>query len=455
MKTFLNAAFILGLLLIPHAGRTAEPAQAGKPSNSGRVAAVRIAIRDGRFVDTGTGRLFRPVGVNYYRLGPIAEGKQGHAAFSPGSYDETFINRMMENLSRDGFNTVRSFLSNHSGAGGIVTHAQSAEVNPAYLHNLVHFLRAAQAHGVRVILSWDTWTPDSRAWAEIPLAGESRHGWLTEPKQDLKANGFRLTPQPIRTKANAIRALIEGLRKSAQDLLPVVLAWELENEVHFNLDQEPFLSRPAAFAFGGREFDLSTDSGAQALMDTAIRSWATACADAIHAADPEALASASVFTFSAVGRQGQGTRSKDQTKDMRVPARPLALLDTSLDFVDIHLYACKSETESIARNLQRHLSSVEMPLLADEARRLGKPILIGESGVAVHYMRRGPDWQTIPHDVGVSLLREFHQALAGFSFAGVLHWHYGSPDSTAQDEFPALVLFPQYGEALRTARNAE
>ena len=93
-----------------------------------------------------------------------------------------------------------------------------------------------------------------------------------------------------------------------------------------------------------------------------------------------------------------------------------------------------------------------MSHLAREARRLGKPILIGESGVAARHMRRGPDWQTIPNETGVNLLREFHQALSPFSFAGVLHWHYGSPDSTAQDEHPALHLFPQYAEAIRPDR---
>lgn len=426
----------------------------GSSPNPAQASPTRIAIRDGRFVDTGTGKPFRPFGVNYYRTAPIGEGKRGHSAFSPGSYDEAFIARMMEDLSREGFNTVRSFLSNHSGEGGIVTRPESSEVNPGFLRNLVHFLRAAQAHGLRVILCWDTWTPDSRAWAETPLAGEARHGWVTEPSPGLKVNGFRLTPKPVRAKANAICALIEALRKSAPDLLPVVLAWELENEVHFHLDHEPFSSRPAAFAFGGREFDLRSDNGAQALMDAATRAWANACAEAVRAADPQALVSASVFTFAAVGRQGPGTWSKDQTKDMRVPARPLALLDTSLDFVDVHLYAGNSRTESVAQHLQRDLASVEMPLLAAEARRLGKPILAGESGIAAHYTRRGPDWQTIHHEVGVELLREFHQALSAHSFAGVLHWHYGSPDSAAQDEFPALRLFPQYGEALRTPQKA-
>jgi hypothetical protein len=406
---------------------------------AGAAAAMdRIAIREGRFVDAATGKPFRPFGVNYYRVGEIGGEKKGHSAFSPGSYDEAFINRMMETLSRDGYNTVRSFLSNHSGPNGIVADPHSAEINPGFLRNLIHFLRAAQTHRIRVILTWDTWTPDSRVWADAPLADEARHGWVMEPGPGLMVNGFRLTPKPIRAKANAIRTVIEALRESAAELLPVVLAWELENEVHFYLDQEPFLSRPAAFAFAGREFDLRNDDGAQALMDAATRTWASACADAIHAADPEALVSASVFTFAAVGRQGPGTWSKDQTKDMRIPARPRALLESSLDFVDLHLYAGKSKTESLAQHFQRDLASVEMPALTTEARRLGKPILVGESGVAAHFMRRGPDWQTIHHDEGVILLGEYHGALATHPFAGVLHWHFGNPDSAAQDEYPAL-----------------
>ena len=423
------------------AAETTSPAMTG-----------RIAIREGCFFDTGTDKPFRPLGVNYFRIAPIREGKEGHSTFSPGSYDEEFVDRMMETLARDGFNTVRTFLSYHSGANGIVATPESGEPSPAYLLNVIHFLRAAKAHGIRVIFTWDTWMPESRAWAEMPLPDEPRYGWIPAAGHDFKTNGFRLSPEPIRARANAICALLQSLKTSAPDLVPVVLAWELENEVHFNLDQEPFLSRSTAFAFWGRRFDLGADSGAQALMDAASISWANACADAIHAVDPEALVSASVFTFHAVGRQRPGTWSKDQTNDMRIPARPLALLESRLDFVDIHIYAGQSESESIAQHLKRDLDSVEISHLAREARRLGKPILIGESGVAARHMRRGPDWQTIPHETGVNLLREFYQALSPFSFAGVLHWHYGSPDSTAQDEHPALHLFPQYAEAIRTHR---
>lgn len=432
-------ALLVPLALI--AAETISPAMTG-----------RIVIREGCFFDTGTDKPFHPLGVNYFRIAPIRERKEGHSTFSPGSYNEEFVDPMMETLARDGLNTVHTFLSYHSGANGIVATPEPGEPSPAYLLNVIHIVRAAQAHGSRVILTWDNWMPESRAWAEMPLSNESEYGWILEAGHDFKTNGFRLSPEPIRARANAICALLQSVKTSAPDLLPVVLAWELENEVHFNLDQDPFLSRSTAFAFGGRTFELGTDSGAQALMDAASVSWANACADAIHGVDPEALVSASVFTFHAIGRQGPGTWLKDQTNDMRIPARPLALLESRIDFADIHIYAGKSESESIAQHLKSDLDSVEISHLAREARRLGKPILVGESGVAARHMRRGPDWQTIPHETGVNLLREFHQALSTFSFAGVLHWHYGSPDSTAQDEHPALHLFPQYAEAIRTHR---
>ena len=78
--------------------------------------------------------------------------------------------------------------------------------------------------------------------------------------------------------------------------------------------------------------------------------------------------------------------------------------------------------------------------------------VVGESGIGVHVTRRGPDWQTIRHEANQALLREFHLALAPQPFAGLLHWHYGSPDSTEQDDYPALTLFPQYGEVLKAFR---
>jgi hypothetical protein len=204
-------ALLVPLALI--AAETISPAMTG-----------RIVIREGCFFDTGTDKPFHPLGVNYFRIAPIRERKEGHSTFSPGSYNEEFVDRMMETLARDGLNTVHTFLSYHSGANGIVATPEPGEPSPAYLLNVIHFLRAAQAHGSRVILTWDTWMPESRAWAEMPLSNESEYGWIPEAGHDFKTNGFRLSPEPIRARANAICALLQSLKTSAPDLLPVVLA---------------------------------------------------------------------------------------------------------------------------------------------------------------------------------------------------------------------------------------
>jgi hypothetical protein len=97
------------------------------------------------------------------------------------------------------------------------------------------------------------------------------------------------------------------------------------------------------------------------------------------------------------------------------------------------------------------LASVEWETLRDEAARAGKPVLVGEAGVFANYLRRPPDWQQIDHELGLACLREQVQGLWAQGFAGALYWHYGNPDSTPQDECPALALFPQYGRALREA----
>ena len=381
----------------------------------------------------------------------MKSGKRVHAAFSSGFYDAAFVEQMMGELAKHGLNTVRVFLSYHPGDDGIVASPLSGDIHPAFLANVIHFLDEAKQHGIHVILTWDTWPPESRAWADQPLVQETADAFYTDPPANSGINSFRLAIGPVRIRANAITTLIKAIRSQDASLLPVVLAWELENEVYFVADKEPFLSRPAGFQFAGRTFDLRTDAAAQELMDAAVREWATICAAEIRRADPEALVSASVFAFSAVGRTGPGTLSRDRTKDVRIPARPLALLQSGLDFVDIHVYGGKTKTESVSQQLQRTIDSVEMAALHTESKRTGKPLLVGETGVAAHYLRQPPNWQEIHHDQGVEQLREHLEGLRGTGFAGALLWHYGNPDSTVQDEYPALKLFPQYADALSTA----
>ncbi len=398
----------------------------------------RIAVRDGAFVDVETNAPFTPLGVNYFRVGELQEGKKGHATFCPGLYDRGFVETMMAQLQTWGFNTVRTFHVYHVGETGIL-----------YLANVVHFLQQARAHGVRVIFSWDIWMPPSDWWSSRELPGEEGCDLRPEWDPEMGINAFRLHRGSVRTRANAIVSLIEALQATDPGLLPVVLAWELENEVYFSAKKAPLSAREGTFTFAGREYALSSDAEAQDLMDDVIVQWADCCADAIHEADPEALVSTGVFSFAAVGRGGPGTRSQDETGDGRIPARPLALLRSKLDYIDIHLYAWRKEDRSVTQFLERDLKSVEWETLQAAAQEAGKPVMCGECGVFANYLRRPPNWKLIDHDLGLKCFREHATGVRSHGLAGALYWPYGNPDSTPGDENPPLLHHPDYGRVLR------
>ena len=412
---------------------------------------TRITLKDGGFVDAASGAPFMPLGVNYFRVGEVDAGKPVHATFCPGFYDRDYIERMMADVADWGLNTVRTFHAYHVGPSGILLSPEAREIAPGYLDNVVDFLQRARDHGLRVIFSWDIWLPTSEWWAGRELPGEAatdlRDDW--DPAQGI--NGYRLHRGSVRTRANGIVALVEAIRRRDPELLKVVIAWELENEVYLSGSRAPFAGRTGRYDLAGRSYDMASDEDAQSLMDAALVQWANLCSDAIHQADPQALVSTGLFSFAAVGRGGPGTLSRDTTSDERVPGRPLALLESRLDYVDLHLYAWRSAQEGVGRYLDRNLASVEWPAVRARAQELGKPLMCGECGVFANYLRSAPDWQKINHELGAKCFRQHVEGLASHGVAGALYWAYGNPDSTAGDENPALTFHPQYARILKDA----
>lgn len=404
--------------------------------------AARISVREGRFVEKTSGKPYAPLGVNYYRVNKPGQ----HATFSPAYYDRAFIEEMMDDVAARGFNTIRTFQCYTVGEDGIVTSPQAREISPAYLDNVIHFLEQARKRHLHVIFTWDAWNPGSEWLSSIPLPDESKYHFLPKWDRQPGPNSFRIDMSAVRTRANCITELIKSIKQRDPGLLPVVMSWELENEVYFTTAQPPLDTREGTFDFGGKTYNLASDDEFQALMDAIVSQWSNALTEAVRKADPEALVGAPVYTFAAVGRTGPGTLSKDTTKDPRIPARPMALLKTGIDYLDIHLYAWKSDTETVGDFLARSLASDEFDQLQSEAREAGKPIVSGEIGVFAHYLRK-PDL-TIDHTLGVQCLREHLTGINQRGIAGVLYWPYGNPDSKPGDETPPIVLFPQYADVL-------
>ena len=416
------------------------------PKKLGPAAEARIVVRHGLFVDSGTRRPYRPLGLNYFEVGDVGGGHIEHVALNPGFYDGAYVARMMAQAQAWGFNTVRTFQGYDVGPHGVLTSADAREINPAYLANVIDFLKEAQAHRVHVIFTSD-WSPASNWLASIPLPTESQCDLAPRPDDALGSNALMISAGLVRIRANLIVQMIAAIRRVDPALLNVVLAWELQNETAFDVTARPFRQTSGAYPFAGRTYDLGSDRQKQALMDAITVQWANVCADAIHRADPLALVSDSVFTFAAVQRIGPGTLSRDKTRDSRVPARLLALAGTHLDFVDMHTYASKGQGRTFAGNAEADLSSEEWETLKPALRKAGKPILAGETGLFRDDVA-SRDGRGIDRALALSVLREHTRLVKGAGFAGALYWSYGSPNCTPEDPNPPMRYHPYLAAAL-------
>ena len=421
-------------------------AHAPPKKREGPAAEARIVVRHGLFVASGTRRPYSPLGLNYFQVGDVGGGHIEHVALNPGFYDGAYVARMMAQAQAWGFNTVRTFQGYDVGPHGVLTSADARQINPAYLANVVDFLRQAQAHGVHVIFTSD-WSPASDWLASLPLPTEGQYGLAPRPEDGLGSNALMLSAALVRSRANLIVQMIAAVRRVDPALLNVVLAWELENETAFDVTARPLRQTSGAYRFAGRTYDLGSDRQKQALMDAITVRWADVCADAIHRADPLALVSDSVFTFAAVQRLGPGTLSRDKTRDSRAPARLLALAGTHLDFVDMHTYASRGQGRTFAGNAEADLASEEWETLKPALRQAGKPILAGETGLFRDDVA-SPDGRGIDRPLALSVLREHTRLVKAAGFAGALYWSYGGPNCTPEDPNPPMRYHPYLAAAL-------
>ncbi|MBT4818415.1 MAG: cellulase family glycosylhydrolase [Lentisphaerae bacterium] len=389
-----------------------------------------VILKEGRFVNARTGALFTPFGVNYCVVGEFKTGKRGHATFSPSHYDRDFVGAMMRDLRDWGCNTVRVFHAYVAAADGIVTSREATELAPGYVANFLDFLAQARAHDIRVIVSFDVWGTGCPWLAERALPVDPEYEFPLETwDENYKRNNFQLCRTPARERANTIIEFIRAIRQHDPTLAPTILAWELENELNLHDDYPPFDGSLQTTAFGGRTFDLGDDAGRQAYLDAVFVNWCDYLRAAIRQEDPDALVSASVFTFAAVGLERPGFFMGVTRRDRRIPARPLALLDSGIDFVDIHSYVWRDldSTRDELWHLRRNMESVEFDALSAKAARLGKPIIVGETGVHNTYTNR--PGLSIPDRVklGADYLHNHVRALREtYGVAGMLFWTYGT-----------------------------
>lgn len=302
--------------------------------------------------NTVTGAEFNPRGYNYTVVetrGTSDDCKERHITFDTGRYQAALAEAFLGQMQYDGYNTVRVMLdwgdACRAAVGQYAATPPSpvgSEVYSAYMANIVDFLLRAKAKNLYVILVMN-YTPQSPYYQALIGGSPEPHAQIAGE------NRYLLTQGGHQAKAAYLTAFINALKNSTSpvgELLPTVLAYELQNEVMVVDNLPPFSLTSGTVTFGnGLSYNMASTADRQQAMDANVVQWSIVANNAVKQADPSALVSASVFTFAAVGLPGYNgiTPVPSRGSEKRHPARVASLHQWStIDFTDIHLYPVAS-----------------------------------------------------------------------------------------------------------------
>ncbi len=368
----------------------------------------RIKIKNNQFINSETGETFTPRGFNYARLRPTNENRVVHANFDPLYYNIPEIEAMLLDLNTNNFNIVRAFLDVTSPLGLFETNF-ATRFSPTYMTNVIDFLQRANNHEIYVIFTFDMWGPPAESWLF--------RGSLSQAKVT-GANWLYFREGAAETRAALLSEFATEIKNTVPDLLPGILSYEIQNELCYFMDYEPLSLTNGTFTYNSETFLLSSEKDLQKLMDAQAINLCNHCVTEVKKIDAEAFVSVSVFTFNAVGRTGPVYLKSDTTLDSRVPARPLALTMSKLDFVDLHIYP------HTTISIQKDFKSIDFEEVKKDCQRTGKPLLLGEFGA---FKNNFPVISDAATEMVAFAKKSFQR-----SFDGWAYWTYDS------DEQPRL-----------------
>lgn len=338
--------------------------------------AVRSVNGIGEFYNRTTGQRFVPRGFDYLRLatqvGCYNPALFYHSTFNVGAYDANRVELAFEQMSAEGYNTIRVFI-NSCCANGVGS--ATGGLSSAYMDNLADMLRRAKSNGLQVVLTTDS-VPE--------LGGYVALASVNATSQIQGNNRFYLAPNWIAAQKRFWQDLVLALRQRNAPL-DAILTYEIQNEAWFDGTLPPFsLTGGAIIPANGQTYDLSSQNDKIRMANDGIVYWVSELRRAILQVDPTALISFGIFPTGVPNASGFAQRYMP-------PGVVMANVSDGgapVDWVDLHLYPEKSTMPAIAKYM-----FFDVPLQ--------KPLVIGEFGISKQFYRTaayaadgGQFWET-------------------------------------------------------------
>jgi hypothetical protein len=366
---------------------SAEPSTAELPPIGEHPIAIRTVDGRAEFFDRTTGLAFVPRGANYVRFERNAEGAVVDRLFA--DYDAKAVKADLRAMRRLGYTAVRI---------GLELCREDCIGDPRgglrsdYLANLADFLRQARDEGLPVLINSN----------DLPEEG----GWVPRVEAtccspfDGYMNSQYLSPTGLETYREYWTAALQGLRDAGAPL-EAILAYEVRGEVFVTADTPPLsLGSGTVTAANGETYDLADPAARQRLVDDGVVHWIDEMASAVRAIDPGALV--------AVGAFAPDTPNAWRN-DPRAPPTVATFLNSSVDFIDVHLYPGYIPIDDLLENFAVH---------GDEP----VPVVIGEFGA---FTFAYPD-----ASAGAGGLMRWQADSCDAGADGWFHWHWrGTSDA--------------------------
>lgn len=318
---------------------------------------------EGRFFEAGTNNTWRANGVNYVKLDLDDKGVVRHRLFSPDFYDAHAAANPglawdLHQLRRDGYNYVRVFIQfwNYEDSTGSPDDDDPDGLNEDYMDRVAQFIEACNHYGlyVQFILDYYPQNDHYKAIAETDMDEQwvGRQGW----------NTVHMSQSHIRAKCEYLKDFITNVYERIDPALnTTILAWSIENEMHFRVDEYPFSKDSQDFVFQPSPrawFNMADPKQRQNAVDWCAQNYIVECIAAIRSIDTATMISTGLYTYEQI--ESEGPRGMiDTIPEKRRPVRPDAI-SRFVSFLGIHTYR-DDVTEPY--DLDKHLTSVEFHAL--------------------------------------------------------------------------------------------